>query len=366
MIPLRKVKLAEASAIMRYFEQIDCNQHYSNFGPLHEQLENRLAKKFDCLPEHICLVSSGWAGLTACLSVLKSQVYKKQSFKCLIPNHTFTATTSAALAAGLKPIFVDVDTDTWQMREQSVFKVLSEQSHTEIFAVPVSPFGSPINMKFWEMLKSQFSVFTVYDAAWSFDNLTISSLPAVISLHATKSFGIGEGGIVISSDVSFISKIKKSVNFGLSNFGITDGPGFNFKLSEYSCAVALANLDEWPNKRARILHARKIYDDFFIDRTGVQMTPGLPKNFAPGAYAIRLTNENAENFQEFMELHGIQTRRWWAPDQDQHNYYKAFVPTDGDFCREMSSSCVNIPFYENLPADDQVYIIECIDKFLNI
>ena len=213
-------------------------------------------RKIQLHTENICLVSSGWAGLTASLSVLKNRnsIYNKSS--CLIPNHTFTATTSAALTAGLKPKFINVEPNSWQMSQEAVLR-LERKDGAKTFAVPVSPFGGTVDCKFWAEMKEQNEVETVVDAAWCFDYNQIAELPSIISLHATKSFGIGEGGIVISRDTDFIAQIKKCSNFGLSKSGVTEIPGFNFKLSEYSCAVALANLDKWPEKRRKILQVRQ-------------------------------------------------------------------------------------------------------------
>ena len=96
----------------------------------------------------------------------------------------------------------------------------------------------------------------------------------------------------------------------------------------------------------------------------MQLTPGLPKIFAPGAYAIRLKTKSVRDFQHYMKQHGIQTRQWWAPDQDQHNYYKNFVDNKNNFSRDTSRSCVNLPFYDELTSDDQAHVLECITDFL--
>lgn len=364
MIPLRKVKLATAENIIKYIKQIDCNKHYSNFGPLHEQLTARFAEKFGCSRENIILVSSGWAGLVVSLNAYKSYYSGSHKFACMIPNYTFPATTAAAISCALDPVFIDVDKNSWQMSEKAVLNTLEEKKCETLFAIPVSPFGATVNIKFWEHLKTQYNIEVVVDAAWSFDKLQISKMPSIISLHATKAFGIGEGGIVISNDKELISDIKQRCNFGLSSKGITESFGSNFKLSEYSCAVGLANLDQWPEKRKKIIKIRKKYDEFFSNKDAFQLTPNMPEQFAPGAYALRMLSHSVKDFQIHLAKCGVQTRRWWAPDQDQHSYFKSFAPTGTKFSREMSESCVNIPFYEDLSPTEQNQILECIDNFL--
>ena len=65
----------------------------------------------------------------------------------------------------------------------------------------------------------------------------------VFSFHATKAFGIGEGGLVYSRDTDLISRIRQAANFGFSETRECVLTGLNGKLSEYAAAIALATLD---------------------------------------------------------------------------------------------------------------------------
>ena len=71
----------------------------------------------------------------------------------------------------------------------------------EVGAVmPVVPFGRPIDFDGWDRFRSRTGLPVVIDAAAGFDSVTPTETPAVVSLHATKVFGVGEGGFVLSDD----------------------------------------------------------------------------------------------------------------------------------------------------------------------
>jgi len=74
-------------------------------------------------------------------------------------------------------------------------------------------------------------------------------VPVVVSLHATKALGIGEGGFVASTDHALIGAVARCCNFGFLGSRETRVPAFNAKMSEVHAAVGLAALDGWPRTR---------------------------------------------------------------------------------------------------------------------
>jgi dTDP-4-amino-4,6-dideoxygalactose transaminase len=69
---------------------------------------------------------------------------------------------------------------------------------------PVAPFGQPLDIAAWEGFRARTELPVVIDAAAGFDSLVPGETPAVVTRHATKVIGIGEGGFVTSTDPSII------------------------------------------------------------------------------------------------------------------------------------------------------------------
>ena len=248
ILPLRKVRLPRLHQIRKYFEKIDVNSVYSNNGPLVMELREALAKKYSLDTELVTVTSSGTKSLHTILQqvvnrrkmdTLFQENYSEELY-CILPAYTFVASAMAILGAGLKPIFVDIEENTGQLSTSSVERFLDngKLKRNEIVAVmPVSPFGAKIDKEIWSEFSSKHKLEVVYDEAWCFDSFVPNSKGASAwSLHATKSFGCGEGGVIFSSNYEKSQEYQKVINFGLDNKRISQCVGTNGKMSEYQAA----------------------------------------------------------------------------------------------------------------------------------
>lgn len=237
-----KPLLPDSNKILPYLRRIDESRHYCNFGPLNEEYQGRLEELFEA-PVVTC--SSATSGLTAALLAL--ELPKGSLVAC--PSWTFIATPASIVAAGHVPYFVDCDKNGIAYGELGPISAL----------ICVSPCGSPLNVDAW----GSFPFPVIIDAAGGFDTFSTickpGRIPVVISTHATKVFGTGEGGFVTCHDKTMLEKIKCITNFGFNEDRKAIGPGFNAKLSEYHAAVGLAELDGWEDKRERYLKKTGIY-----------------------------------------------------------------------------------------------------------
>lgn len=246
---MTRPKLPSADALLPYLRRIDENRMYCNFGPLNAEYEARLA---DLFKVPVVTASSATSALTA---TLMAYDLPKGAFVAM-PSWTFPATAAAVVNAGLMPHFVDVDEKTCALNPW-------ERRGVYWAAIAVAPFGSPVNVERWEYFAKVFRIPVIIDAAAGFDALSTSckpgNCPVIVSTHATKAFGTGEGGFVACADTDLLEKIRRITNFGLSPDRRVEYNGLNAKFSEYHAAVGLASLDWWPQKRKLLLDAVKPY-----------------------------------------------------------------------------------------------------------
>src|SRR5262245_45514864 len=108
MIPIMRPLLPSAEQLLPYLTRIDGARIYTNFGPLANLLEGRLATRFGLPDEGVVTVANATLGLALALAAQDPP----PGSLCVLPAWTFVASAHAAVMAGLTPYFVDVDPGT--------------------------------------------------------------------------------------------------------------------------------------------------------------------------------------------------------------------------------------------------------------
>ena len=223
---------------------------FSNFGDLSVQLEQGLAERYGA-GRKVLACASGTAGLTAALLALNVRG------RVAMPAFTFPATLQAALAAGLTPVLVDVDADTWVMTPETLMPAWREGING---VLAVRPFGLCHDFTPLQSLCREQGVPLLIDAAAALGGVLPDGTPVgtqgdmeVFSLHATKVFAVGEGGVIFSDD-GYWPALQRAINFGLVH-GVPQCRAINGKFSEFHAAVGLAMLEVF---ESHVEHRRRL------------------------------------------------------------------------------------------------------------
>jgi dTDP-4-amino-4,6-dideoxygalactose transaminase len=357
MIPIMRPKLPTAQSLVPYLSRIDHSRIYSNFGPLSVQLEGRLAAHFGVPHQAVTAVANGTLGLALALAAQGP----RPGTLCVIPAWTFIASAQAAAMAGLVPFFVDVDPVTWALDPQGLEDII-DQAPGEVGAVmPVAPFGQPIDFAAWDRFRSTTRLPVVLDAAAGFDSLTPTETPAVVSLHATKAFGIGEGGFVLCADPSLIRRIRARANFGFDGRREAIVPALNAKLSEYHAAVGNAALDEWSVARAEWLAVARGYRDRLAGSGGAaRLQDGFGELWVSSVCVFNLRGEDAGEVENRLQNAGIETRRWWGDGAHTHASTLQLPRTALPVTSQLARSTIAVPLFRDLEAAEIDRVADCV------
>lgn len=344
MIPVMRPKLPVVERITPYLQRIDASRIYSNFGPIARALESRLAEFFGLPVGSAISVANATLGITLALSAQ----HPKPGSLCVVPAWTFAATAHAATLAGLTPYFVDVDPVTWALDPDTVVDEIARAPATVGAVVPVIPFGRPIAVSAWDDFRGRTGLAVVVDAAAAFDSLIPGQIPAVVSLHATKVLGVGEGGFIVSSDVDLIKDLQARANFGFFRSREALVPATNAKLSEYHAAIGLAALDEWTSTRAEWVRVARAYDEAFAGSNRVQLQTGLGASWVTSTCVVDVADDGAERVERALSAAQIETRKWWGHGAHAHPATAQLPRTEVPITESLARSTIGIPFYRDL------------------
>jgi dTDP-4-amino-4,6-dideoxygalactose transaminase len=303
-----KPKLPSAAELLPYLETIDAERWYSNWGPLVTRLEQELAQRLHLNGNGVVTVANCTAGLTAALF---ARQVPAGSF-CILPSWTFAATPHAAIAAGLTPWFHDVDPRNWALDPDAVMETAARITPAPGAVIVVSPFGAPVDLRAWEAFEDRTGIPVVVDAAAGIDTVGASRIPCVVSLHATKVLGAGEGGFIATSDPRLADRARSCCNFGFEHSRSAMLPALNAKMSEYHAAVALAGLVEWPPTRARHQRIADWYRGALASLAEVSLQPGYASGWISGTTSVLLPSGSCAYISERLRQASIETRPWWG------------------------------------------------------
>lgn len=358
-VPVLRPKLPSAAEILPYLHAIDSRNVYSNYGPLVMRLEQELSRHLGARDQTLITVSNATSGITAALLSLGI----KEDSLCLMPSWTFAATPHAALAAGLTPLFEDVDHDTWALDPDAVREKL--QNGCPIGAViVVSPFGSPIDIQAWEHFQRETGVPVLVDAAAGFDTATPSSLLTVVSLHATKILAAGEGGFVLTDSPVKGRRIRACCNFGFEASRVARCRSINAKMSEYHAAVGMASLAQWPAIRSKHLKIMDWYRQALAPVPGVSLQPGYGTGWATATTSVILPPGSAAHVADSLLRSGIETRAWWGQGCHVQPAFRDCPRAELPITEDLGSRVLGLPHFPDMDRDTVRYVVASLAQAL--
>ena len=355
-VPVAKPLLPSVDEITPYLRRIDQSRWYSNGGPLVEEFEARLAAHAGEGTAAVATVANATIGLA--LALLAYEV--PAGTLCMVPAWTFAATAHAIQLAGLVPWIVDVNATSWALEAPAARELLRDAPGPVSAVIPVSPFGAPIDFASWEAFRHETGVAVVIDAAAAFDTIRAASIPAVVSLHATKVLGIGEGGFVVATDASFIEEIQKRANFGFWNSRESKVRSLNGKLSEYAAAVGLAALDTWPATRADFARVANSYQELFAGEVRIVLQQGFGESWVNSTIVIATEEPGAEAVARALTANRIGSRRWWGGGLHRHAAFEKLPRATTDHSDLLADSVIGLPCWCDLPNDEIARVCDVV------
>ena len=281
----------------------------SNFGPTYDKFVTRLKEFLDLSPDkEIVLTSSGHTALMAAYAVIGSM-------KFVIPSYTFESTRAAASLQKIPYEIVDVDLNSGCLTPECLEDLVHPFDTRTVVAV--TALSTIPNLEALSNHCEKHNRTLIIDGAPSFGTSGIYNYGDVfcLSFHATKTLGIGEGGAVICSKES-AEKIKRFINFGFDSEKNVSFSGMNAKISEYSCAIGLALLEDISKAINKRLFNASLYKEFLQSR--------CPKNFVRStvyqSFPIYLEDSlQTQRVLQALKKNKIEAFRYYRPLTEHKN-----------------------------------------------
>jgi dTDP-4-amino-4,6-dideoxygalactose transaminase len=350
--PVLRPLLPTAEKLLPYLRQIDAGRWYTNYGPLLREFEAQVARHFAVDRDQLATSANATLAIAQTLRALGAQ----PGSLCVMPSWTFVATPAAAVWAGLRPYFVDVDPDSWTIRRDQVSEIARSGQVGAV--IVVSAFGAPLDLAVWDEFTRSTGIGVLVDAAAGFDGFagfgdSGHKTPVAISLHATKVSGIGEGAVVVSGDSALARRIRDFGNFGFHGDRDAGVPGINAKMSEYAAASGLAMLGEWPERRNAWAALTQIFAQELEAAPELRRAPGFGDGWISSYGLVELPAwASARGVADVLRRSGVETRQWWGEGCHRQSAYRDCERAVLSETERLGERVLGLPFWIGLTRED--------------
>ncbi|MBI4971298.1 MAG: DegT/DnrJ/EryC1/StrS family aminotransferase [Candidatus Omnitrophica bacterium] len=258
---------------------------------------------------HAVAASSGTAALhLAYLAMLQP------GDEVLVPSFTFIATASMIVMAGGRPVFCDIEPDTWTLDPAEIEKRLTPKTKA---IAGVHLFGNACDIATIQKIADKRGLGIIWDAAQalgtSYQGRDLAQYRDAVcfSFYPTKNMTTGEGGMVATNDEVMAAKIRLLKNHGHTEKYVHQIVGFNYRMSEVEAAIGkvqLSQLDSFIEKRKKLAN---IYIEAFRGNASFKIqsvTAGA--NHSYNYFSIALNTDqlsvSRDEFAKALDGEGVQ------------------------------------------------------------
>ncbi|MFZ0656792.1 MAG: DegT/DnrJ/EryC1/StrS family aminotransferase [Nitrososphaeraceae archaeon] len=364
MIPINKPQIDddERQEILKVLDE-GILTSASNFGGKRVQDFERLLADFLHV-KHAIAVNSGTAALHA--SILAAGI--KESDEILIPSFTFVATANSVACTGAKPVFVDIEKDTYTMDPLDLENKITKKTRA---IIPVHLYGHPAKMDEIKEIANKHSIIVIEDACQSlgstYDGKQTGSLGQMgcFSMYASKVLTSGEGGAITTDSDEFAEKLRMIRNHGMVNGYDTRIIGFNMRLPEISAAIAktqMKKIQSMLDKRAS--NARKLgqlLSNKIKDKNIVLPHENQRTKYNWYLYTVAL-NDSRDKVKKFLNDSGIGATIYYDPPVHQTPFYSKFYNRELEITEWASKSVLSLPVHPSITEKDLDFMANKVEE----
>lgn len=356
--------------IMGGFQEVLENTQFIN-GPVVKEFAAQLADYLDV--KHAIPCGNG----TDALQIALMSLGLKPGDEVITTPFTFVSTAEVIGLLGLKPVFVDVDKETFLM---DVSKLEAKITPNTRCVIPVHLFGQCVDMESLVKICKKHNLKIVEDNAQAigaeirFSDGTVKKAGTIgdigtTSFFPSKNLGCyGDGGAIFTNNDDYSKLVKMIVNHGSSKKYYHDVIGVNSRLDSLQAVVLKAKL---PHLDAFNMARQKVaafYNAKFKDLGSVQ-TPSFASwsTHVFHQYTLRLIGFDRAPFMEYLKECGISSAVYYPVPLHIQEGYKESGYTNGDFpiSEELSESVISLPIHTEMDNDKLEYITSKVIEYFN-
>ena len=302
---------------------------------------------------------------------------------------TFAASANCALYCGARPVFADIDPETYNIDPESIRSHITDRTKA---VVAVDYTGQAVKADEIRAICDEYGLVFIEDAAHSigtkYKDRYVGNIADMtcFSFHPVKTVTGGEGGAILTNDEGLYRKLMLARTHGITHDESVmedaphEGPwyyemislGYNYRMTDFQAALLISQLHKIEKFKARRKEIVNAYDEAFKDLPGVIIQKEIPESDScRHLYVIRLDLEklsctrreffdamSAENVQ--CQIHYVPV--YWFPYYRHLGYEKGLCPV----AEKVYEGIMSIPLYplmSDRDIEDSIHAVKKIAEY---
>ena len=295
----------------------------------------------------------------------------------ITPSFTYIATVETAALLRLKPIFIEVDKQTFCMDIESLEKAITPKTKA---IVPVHLYGHAADMEKIMAIAKKHNLFVIEDNAqgigcdYTFSNGTVKKTGSIghigcTSFYPSKNLGAyGDGGAIFTNDDALAEKLKMIASHGQSKRYYHDVVGCNSRLDTVQAAILdikLKHLDKYIAARRK---AADYYDKAFADNPAIT-TPyrAAYNHHVFHQYTLILNGVNRDDMNKWLAENDVPSMIYYPVPAHRQKMFDAFGGSNYNLpvTDWLTERVISLPIHTELDEEQQDFVISKIFEFIN-
>ncbi|MFN3759466.1 MAG: DegT/DnrJ/EryC1/StrS family aminotransferase [Algoriphagus aquaeductus] len=301
----------------------------------------------------------------------------KPSEEVIVPTFTYVATVEVIALLGLKPKFVDVLPDTYELDPAGLEKALGPKV---VGIVPVHLYGQCSNMEYILEFAKKHGLKVIEDTAQAIGAVytfsdgkkaqagTMGDV-GTTSFFPSKNLGcFGDGGAMFTNNSELAEKLRMIANHGQKKKYYHDSIGVNSRLDTLQAAILRVKLQHLNSYSASRNEVADRYDQAFENHPNIRP----PKRAANSThvfhqYTVQVEGASRDELKDYLQTKGVPSMVYYPVPLHLQNAYLEFGYQFGDFpvAEMLCKKVLSLPIHTEMKTADQEYIIQSVLDFFN-
>ena len=346
--------------IMQAIGQV-CDSQMLCLGPKVEEFEDKIAEY--CGSKYAVGVSSGTDALLVSLMALETAA----GDEVITTPFSFFATAGAVVRVGAKPVFVDIQDDSYNIEPGQIEERITGKTRA---IIAVDMFGQAADMESIMAIAARHNLAVIEDSCQSLgasrNGLKCGNLGTAgcFSFYPTKNLGgFGDGGMVVTNEARLAEKIRALRDHGQQPKYFHNLVGGNFRLDAIQAAVLIVKLkylDKWNEKRRQ---NAALYDRILADSP--VKCPIIRQGNVSIYHQYTIRAPEREALQKFLGENNIGSAVFYPRPLHLQACFKQLGYKEGDFpaAEKVCEQVLCLPIYAELSDEQIKYVARTVVGF---